>query len=127
MDSLNLEIVTPEGKIFSNMVKSLNVPGSEGEFGIYPNHASLVTTLITGLVEIIDLNDKKDIVAINSGFIEIDQNKVLLLVDNAVYIGGDSKSELESNIKKAKNLIKSLSSNTSSYASLISKIDSLNK
>lgn len=127
MDSLNLEIVTPEGKIFSNMVKSLNVPGSEGEFGIYPNHASLVTTLITGLVEIIDLNDKKDIVAINSGFIEIDQNKVLLLVDNAIYIGGDSKSELESNIKKAKNLIKSLSSNTSSYASLISKIDSLNK
>lgn len=126
MTNLDLEIVAPEGKIFSDSVISVKVPGCEGEFGVFSNHASLITSLVTGLVEITNLNNKKDIVAIDSGFIEVNENKVLLLVDNAVYIGGENL-DLKNSINKAKELIKSISSNTSTYASLVSKIDSYDK
>ena len=40
MDTLNLSIVTPNGSIFSGNVKSVTLPGKEGEFGVLPGHAS---------------------------------------------------------------------------------------
>ena len=52
MNTLKLEIVTPEGQIFSNDVKSVTLPGSEGEFGVLPHHASLVTLLNAGIIDI---------------------------------------------------------------------------
>ena len=42
MSKLHLEIVTPEGLVFSNDIKSVVLPGSEGEFGVLPGHASLI-------------------------------------------------------------------------------------
>ncbi|MBO7369564.1 MAG: F0F1 ATP synthase subunit epsilon, partial [Campylobacter sp.] len=43
MEKLFLEIVTPEGQVFSGEVKSVQLPGSEGELGVLPRHAALVT------------------------------------------------------------------------------------
>ena len=52
MDTLKLEIVTPEGQIFSDDIKDVTLPGSEGEFGVYPGHASLVSLLQAGVIDI---------------------------------------------------------------------------
>ena len=59
MEKLFLEIVTPEGRVFSGEVKSVQLPGSEGELGVLPRHAALVTLLRSGVIEIVNLNDKK--------------------------------------------------------------------
>ncbi len=47
-DTLKLEIVTPESKIYSEDVEMVTLPGSEGETGIYPNHVPLMTQVQAG-------------------------------------------------------------------------------
>ena len=104
MNTLKLEIVTPEGQIFSNNVKSVTLPGSEGEFGVLPNHASLVTLLNAGIIDI-ELGDgNHDVVAINWGHVKVDENSVTVLADGAVSIGGSSESEIAKSLDAAKEL-----------------------
>ena len=90
-----LEIVSPEATLFSGEVSSVTLPGSEGEFQILENHASIVSTLTKGNVRIESSNfsvedvhkDKfvsmsgKYSLAINSGTIEMKDNKVIVLAD----------------------------------------------
>ena len=47
-ETLKLEIVTPEAKIYSEEVEMVSLPGSEGELGIYPNHVPLMTQVHAG-------------------------------------------------------------------------------
>lgn len=123
MDNLVLEIVTPHGLIFSGNVKSAQFPGSEGELGIYPGHASLITLLNAGVIEIVNSQDKKEMVAINWGYLKVEEDKTTVLVDGAVYIGGDNESEIQASIQKSKDLLASIASDTSAYAATVSKID----
>ena len=123
-NTFNLEIVTPEGKIFSDKAKFAQFPGSEGDLGVLPGHASLVTLLKAGIIEITDKNDKKDIVAINWGYLKIDEQKVSVLAEGAVYIGGNSDSVIAASLQRAKDLIKAMANDSSVYASTVAKLDS---
>ena len=123
MEKLFLEIVTPEGLVFSGEVKSVQLPGSEGELGVLPRHASLVTLLNSGVIEIVNLNDKKELVAINWGYLKVDEEKTTVLADGAVVVGGDNEGAIAKSLQKAKDLVASMSSETSAYAATIAKID----
>ncbi len=125
MDKLHLEIVTPQGQVFSDDVNSVVLPGSEGEFGVLPNHASLISLLKAGVIDIEDKNKKHDIVAINWGYAKIDEDKVTILADGAVYVAGDSESELANSLNKAKELIESMSSDANAFASTIAKMENV--
>lgn len=123
MEKLFLEIVTPEGRVFSGEVKSVQLPGSEGELGVLPRHAALVTLLRSGVIEIVNLNDKKELVAINWGYLKVDEEKTTVLADGAVVVGGDNEGAIAKSLQKAKDLVASMSSETSAYAATIAKID----
>jgi ATP synthase F1, epsilon subunit len=125
MDKLHLEIVTPQGQVFSDDVNSVVLPGSEGEFGVLPNHASLISLLKAGVIDIEDKDKKHDIVAINWGYAKIDEDKVTILADGAVYVAGDSESELANSLNKAKELIESMSSDANAFASTIAKMENV--
>lgn len=125
MDKLHLEIVTPQGQVFSDDVNSVVLPGSEGEFGVLPNHASLISLLKAGVIDIEDKNKKHDIVAINWGYAKIDEDKVTILADGAVYVAGNSESELANSLNKAKELIESMSSDANAFASTIAKMENV--
>ncbi len=125
MDKLHLEIVTPQGQIFNDDVSSVVLPGSEGEFGILPNHASLISLLKAGIIDIEHKNKKHDVVAINWGYAKIDEGKVVILADGAVYVSGDSESELANSLEAARNLIESMSSDTNAFAATISKMENV--
>ena len=127
MDTLKLEIVTPIGQIFANDVKSVTLPGSEGEFGVLPNHAFLVTLLQAGVIDIELKNGKHDVVAINWGHVKVDENSVTVLADGAISIGGSSESEIAKSLEDAKELIKSMSDSDIAIAIATSKIDSIVK
>jgi F-type H+-transporting ATPase subunit epsilon len=51
MDTIKLEITTPAGRVFASNVKEVTLPGSEGEFGVLPGHASLVSLLSAGVID----------------------------------------------------------------------------
>lgn len=125
MDKLHLEIVTPQGQIFNDDVSSVVLPGSEGEFGVLPNHASLISLLKVGIIDIEDKHKKHDVVAINWGYAKIDEGKVVILADGAVYVSGNSESELANSLEAARNLIESMSSDTNAFAATISKMENV--
>ncbi len=127
MDTLKLEIVTPDGQIFSNDVKDVTLPGSEGEFGVYPGHASLVSLLQAGVIDIERVDGKHEIVAVNWGHAKVDENSVTVLADGAVAIGGDSDGAIATSLNKAKELIKSMSDSDIAIAAATAKIESMSK
>lgn len=125
MDTLKLEIVTPEGEIFSQDVKDVTLPGSEGEFGVYPGHASLVSLLQAGVVDIELTSGKHEIVAINWGHAKVDENSVTVLADGAVAIGGDSEGAIAASLENARQLIESMSDSNVAIATATAKIESI--
>jgi F-type H+-transporting ATPase subunit epsilon len=98
--SLHLEIVTPEKKIFSDTVENVYLPGADGEMGILPSHAGLVTALQPG--ELRYLRGGQVItIAIGSGFAEISQNKAIVLTDMALGESEIDEAATEEAIKRA--------------------------
>lgn len=127
METLKLDIVTPEGSIFSNDVKSITLPGSEGEFGVLPGHVGVVTTLNAGVIEIETKDDKKEMVAVNWGYAKVDEKSVDVLADGAVDIAGDSEGEIAQSITKARKLLEEATDNNVVISSVISRIETLVK
>jgi F-type H+-transporting ATPase subunit epsilon len=127
MDKVRLEIVTPEGAIFGKDIKSVTVPGSEGEFGILPGHASLVSLLKAGVIDIQKLDGRHEIIAINWGHVKVDEEKVTVLADGAVAVGGDTESEIALSLEKAKKLVESMSDSDVAIAHATAKIETAAK
>ncbi len=123
-ENLNLSIVTPYGEIFNGEVKSVFLPGSEGEFGVLPGHCDFLSLLKVGVIEIIKADDKRELVAINWGYAEITESKVAILANGAVAIEGQSESEIAGAIDNAKALLKSVTLDEALVAIAVAKIDS---
>ena len=82
-DFFQLEIVTPDAKIYSEDVEMVTLPGVEGEMGIFPQHVPLLTQIVPG--EIIARKDGRDYcLAIGEGFAEITGERVAIMTDMAV-------------------------------------------
>ena len=82
---MNLEILTPEKKIYSGDVYGVQMPGISGSFEVLEKHAPLVSALKSGRVKI--LKDKQNNFAyfdIQGGFVEVLNNKVTVLAEGAV-------------------------------------------
>lgn len=82
---MNLEILTPDKKLFSGEVYGVQLPGVTGLFEVLERHAPLVSALKPGRLKV--LKDKNNHVAfynIQSGFVEVLNNKVTVLVEGAV-------------------------------------------
>ena len=126
MELMKLEIITPNGVIFDGEVKQVNLPGSEGEFGVLAGHATLVSLLDTGVI-VYDRADGKEVaVAINSGYVKVDEEKTTCIVDGAVAISGDD-SDLAKALAAAKELLKSTESSNSAIASAVAKVEQIGK
>lgn len=77
---MNLVILSPEKEIFSGEVKSVKVPGSEGQFEMLNNHAAIVSSLQKGEVRVIKANGEKLSFGVTGGFAECLHNEVSVLV-----------------------------------------------
>ena len=82
MPGLHVEVVTAERVVFSDDADEVIAPGSEGELGILPRHAALMTTLQPGELRIRVAGDENNL-AIGGGFLEVRENRVLVLADSA--------------------------------------------
>lgn len=80
---LTLEIVTPEKIVFSEIVDSVSVTTTEGEIGILPGHISLFSRLKAGELKY-RKGPETSYLAINGGFVDVSNNKVIILADIAV-------------------------------------------
>lgn len=86
---IQLEIVTPERLAYSDAVDAVVLPGSEGELGVLPHHAPLLTTL--GLGELrIRKGGQEESFAIAGGFLQVRPDKVVVMAETA-----DMASEID--------------------------------
>ena len=76
-----LEIITPEKKLFSGEVKSVNLPGAAGSFGVLKNHAPLISALKKGTVNVIDGRKKNHSFPVKGGMVEVLKNKIIVLAE----------------------------------------------
>jgi len=124
MDTLKLEILTPNGEIFNGEAVSVTLPGEEGEFGVLVNHSSLSTLLEAGVIDIEKEDKSVESILINWGVVNVDEGKVIVLVEGAVAIRGESESAIASALDDAKELINSISDSNPAIAAVSARIES---
>ena len=86
MGSLFLEVVTPENVLVSQEVDAVVAPGSEGEFGVLPGHIHFLTGIVPGEVRY-NMGKTKESMLVTTGFAEVSDDKVSILVDAAEKAG----------------------------------------
>jgi F-type H+-transporting ATPase subunit epsilon len=77
---MNLVILSPEKEIFAGEVKSVIVPGSDGQFEMLHNHAAIVSSLKEGEIKVTKASGEKVTFGVNGGFVECLNNEVAVLV-----------------------------------------------
>ncbi|MGA2815295.1 MAG: F0F1 ATP synthase subunit epsilon [Xanthobacteraceae bacterium] len=100
MAELHLDFVSPESILFSGDVDQVDLPGAEGDLGIFAGHAPLVTTLRPGIVTIFRGGAREPIV-ITGGFAEVGPAGLTVLADRAMARENFDTAMLASEIKDA--------------------------
>lgn len=80
-----LSIVTPQGLAYEGDAESIVLPGSEGDFGVLPNHERFLTPLREGEVEIRTASETRN-ATIASGFADVTGTEVTVLVDSCEFV-----------------------------------------
>jgi F-type H+-transporting ATPase subunit epsilon len=105
MATLKLEIVTPEGRAYSDDVAMVVLPAIEGEIGVYPAHVPLMTQLLPGELRILKDGKTTELV-VGSGFIEVTGDSVSVLTDSALGDEEIDESATEEAIRRAEAALK---------------------
>jgi F-type H+-transporting ATPase subunit epsilon len=82
-ETLTLEIVTPEGTVYSERVDMVTLPGVVGQLGVYPHHVSLMTQMTPGEI-IVRKDGHETYLATGEGLIDVTGDRVSILTDLAV-------------------------------------------
>jgi F-type H+-transporting ATPase subunit epsilon len=99
-DTLKLEIVTPEAKIYSEDVEMVTLPAVEGEMGVFPNHVPLMTQVEAG--ELVVRKDGREVLlAIGEGFVQITGERVAVMTDMAMKVDDIDEAKAEEARRRA--------------------------
>ncbi|MBO1271764.1 MULTISPECIES: F0F1 ATP synthase subunit epsilon [Shewanella] len=79
--TVQLDIVSAESKIYSGLVASLQVTGSEGELGVMPGHTPLLTNIKPGMARIVKQNGSEEVFYLSGGILEVQPSSVSVLAD----------------------------------------------
>ena len=91
MASIEVDIVSAEGEIYAGNASMVFAPASQGEVGIAPRHAALLTTLKPGEVRVQDTDGKEHFFYVTGGLLEVQPHVVMILADTA--LRGDELDE----------------------------------
>ena len=80
---MTLDTLTPEGKVFSDTVYGVQMPGVTGSFEVLDKHAPLIAALSKGVLKILKDKQTESSYEIQEGFAEVLNNKVTVLVEGA--------------------------------------------
>ncbi|MBW7570657.1 MAG: F0F1 ATP synthase subunit epsilon [Succinivibrio sp.] len=124
MDSISfhLDVISGVGSLYSGSVKSLRVTGSEGEMGIRYGHTPLLTIIKTGMVRLVDINNKEDEIYLAGGVLEVQPDNVTILADTALRADDIDEAKAQEAIKTAKKMLENHGSGDSDYAHALSRL-----
>ncbi|MBE0574698.1 MAG: F0F1 ATP synthase subunit epsilon [Desulfuromonadales bacterium] len=108
-EKLKLELVTPYKRVLSEEVDEVTAPGSIGEFGVLPDHTSLLTTLKVGVLTYKKGNESFQ-VAVNWGYVEVEDNVMTVLVETAEPADQIDMERAKAALARAEEALKGLTS-----------------
>jgi F-type H+-transporting ATPase subunit epsilon len=79
---MRVEIVSPEGEMFSGEASLLQIKGAEGDLGIHPGHLQLLTRIVPGAIRIQQANDEEELLYISGGIMEVQPHQISILADS---------------------------------------------
>jgi len=108
--SLQFELVSPEKLLVSKSVAMVTVPGGEGEYGVLPGHAPMITTLQPGVIDVYgdDTATISERIFVSGGFAEVTAERCTVLAEGATPAAELDKVKIEEHMER---LIESLPHN----------------
>lgn len=104
--TFHLEVVSPEGVLFDLPARSIVAPGADGKLGVLYDHAPLVTPLVPDVLKIVAGDGEELGLAIGSGFLQVADNHVRVLVDSAERPGEIDVARAEDARRRAEERLK---------------------
>ena len=94
-DSVAFELVSPERLLLSKSVEMVVVPGSEGDFGVLPRHAPLISTIRPGIIRVYEGGQVTDQIFVAGGFAEVTGTRCTVLAEEALPVADIDRAAVE--------------------------------
>ncbi|HEX9810047.1 MAG TPA: F0F1 ATP synthase subunit epsilon [Alphaproteobacteria bacterium] len=101
-DKVAFELVSPTRLLYSDAVDMVVVPGSEGDFGVLPGHAPLISLVRPGVIDIHDGGKVGARIFVAGGFAEVVETRCTVLAEEAVPVADIDRAEAESRLSAAR-------------------------
>jgi F-type H+-transporting ATPase subunit epsilon len=114
-DKLHFALVSPERELFNGEVDHVVVPGSEGEFGVSPNHAPVMSVIKPGALRVFDDGNVRRIF-VNGGFADVTPEGLTVLAEEAVDLTNVDVATLDQELKNAQDDLRDANSDDKRFA-----------
>ena len=101
-DTVEFELVSPEQLLISAPVEMVVVPGAEGDFGVLPGHAPLISTVRTGVISVYENKAVSRRIFVSGGFAEVTAARCTVLADEAVDLEDADRAQAEARLATAR-------------------------
>lgn len=101
-ETVEFELVSPERLLLSASVEMVVVPGEEGDFGVLPRHAPLISLLRPGVIQVYEGGKVTDRVFVAGGFAEVTPARCTVLAEQAIPVSEIDRAAVESELKDAR-------------------------
>ena len=99
-DQMHFELVTPERRLLDMRAAHVVVPGAEGDFGVLPGHAPVISLLRPGLLEIFETEPgEARKLFLKGGFVEVGPEDLVVLAEDAIDLADVDRAALETEIR----------------------------
>ena len=98
-DTLELELVSPESLLLSQSVEMVVIPGAEGDFGVLPGHAPLISNIRPGSLVVFEGGAAAERFFLAGGFAEVTPERCTILAEGAIRIDDIDRAALEQEIR----------------------------
>lgn len=100
-ETFQFELVAPEEIILSEAAEMVVVPGGDGDYGVLPRHAPMITTVRTGVLAVYEARKVRERIFVAGGFAEVTPQRLTVLVEEALRLEGVKRADVEQVLKDA--------------------------
>lgn len=101
-EKVEFELVSPEELLVAEAVEMVVIPGEEGDFGVLPRHAPMLSTVRPGVISIYENNAVRDRIFVAGGFAEVTPERCTVLAEMALPVEDVDRADAESKLKDAR-------------------------
>jgi len=98
-DMVTMDLVSPEKLLLSADYEMVVVPGAEGDFAVMAGHTPITSSLRPGVISIYEGDTEKDRIFVNGGFVQVADDKITVLAEEAIHVVDLNRSDLEQHIQ----------------------------